>query len=60
MLWHAPGCCHVLDHREDKCRGRNVFMEEAVFVLQRAMLSDFKHGIKIPDDESAKKMLPLK
>lgn len=38
-----------------------MFIEEAVFILQRAMLSDFKHGTKIPDDESAKKkMLPLK
>lgn len=61
----ALSCPAPLPHwrpqsRENAVR-RNVFIEGADFIPQRAVLSDFKHGIKLACGESAKKknIIPL-
>lgn len=57
----ALSCPAPLPHwrpqsRENAVR-RNVFIEGADFIPQRAVLSDFKHGIKLACGESAKKKI---
>lgn len=48
-------CSALLPPSKMNAAGRNVFIEDAACIHQRAMLFCFKHGLKLPCDESAKK-----